>query len=82
MRRVLKDLGIVVRELLYALVAQPSRPGATREEAEGNQTQEEQLQDNLRRPASAREAAGRVAREVGKAAILQPTDRARRRPRR
>ncbi|WP_157464965.1 hypothetical protein [Deinococcus apachensis] len=82
MWRVMKDLAVVGRELFYGLIGQPSRSGPTHEEAEGNRAQGEQLQENLRRPASPREAAGRVAREVGKAAILQPTDRARRRPRR
>lgn len=76
MWRVVKDLWITLRELLYALLGQPTHPGATQEEAENNRAQ----QDNLKEapPATAREAATQVAREVGKAAIWQPTERARR----
>lgn len=76
MWRILKDLGVTLRELVYALLGQPSRSGPTRDEAENNRAQHEQLAASA--PASAREAATQVAREVGKAAIWQPTERARR----
>lgn len=76
MWRILKDLGVTLRELLYAVMGQPTHGGATREEAENNRAQQQNLSDAA--PATARDAAAQLAREVGKAAILQPTERARR----
>ena len=76
MWRVLKDLGVTLREVVLAVLGQPTQGGATREEAENNRAQQENLRDAP--PASAREAAAQVAREMGKAAILQPSERARR----
>lgn len=70
----LKDLWITLRELLYALVGQPTHSGATREEAQNNRAQQEHLKDAP--PATAREAAAQIVKEAGKAAILQPSARA------
>lgn len=81
MRRVLTALltalWSVLRELVFALVAQPSRPGATRAEREGQAAQAERLRDAP--DATPLETARQVGAEVGKAAIGQPTPYARRR---
>lgn len=66
-----------LRELLLALIGQPSRPGPTRQEQEAELAQREALRER-RAPASAWDAARQVGAEVGKAAIWQPTDAPRR----
>ena len=67
----------VLRELLLALIGQPSRPGPTRQEREAELAQQEALRD-APPPTTAWDAARQVGAEVGKAAIWQPTDAPRR----
>ena len=76
MRRVLTTFWSVLRELALALVAQPSRPGATRAEREGKAAQAERLREAP--DATPLDAARQVGAEVGKAALGQPTPYARR----
>ncbi|MHA0035696.1 hypothetical protein [Deinococcus radiodurans] len=66
-----------LRELLLALIGQPSRPGPTRQEQEAELAQREALRGR-QAPTSAWDAARQVGAEVGKAAIWQPTDAPRR----
>ena len=66
-----------LRELLLALIGQPSRPGPTRQERETALAQQEALRES-QAPATAWDAARQVGAEVGKAAIWQPTDAPRR----
>ena len=76
MRRVLTTFWSVLRELVLALVAQPSRPGATRAEREGKAAQAERLREAA--DATALDAARQVGAKMGKAALGQPTPYARR----
>lgn len=76
MRRILLTLRSVLRELAFALVAQPSRPGATRAERGGKAAQAERLREAP--DATPLEAARQVGAEVSKAALGQPTPYARR----
>lgn len=69
-----------LRELLLALIGQPSRPGATRQEREAELAQQEALRDHPS-PTTAWDAARQVGSEVGKAAIWQPTQAPRRKSR-
>lgn len=71
--RFLRPLLEILRELGLALIGQPSRPGPTRAEQRVNQIQRENLPGQLQVPASALDAAKQIGKEVGKAAILQPS---------
>lgn len=76
MRRVLTTSWSVLRELVFALAAQPGRPGATRAERDGKAAQAERLREAP--DATPLEAARQVGAEVGKAAVGQSTPYARR----
>lgn len=79
MFRALNQLWTVLREVFLALIGQPSRMGPNREEAENNAAQRDNLATDLQTSATAWEAAKALGKEAGKAAILQPTEAARRR---
>ncbi|KQR15543.1 hypothetical protein [Deinococcus sp. Leaf326] len=77
MWRVVTTLWTVLRELALALMAQPSRPGATRPERDSKAAQAERLREAP--DARLLDAARQVGAEVGKTALGQPTPAARRR---
>lgn len=77
MSRFLATLRTLLRETVLALIAQPSRPGATPEERAGKAAQAQRLRGAP--AASAWDAVRQVGSELGKAALGQPTPRARRR---
>ena len=79
MFRALTQLWTVLRELILALLGQPSRMGPNRAEAANNAAQRDNLAGDLQTPATAWEAAKAIGQEAGKAAILQPTEAARKR---
>lgn len=64
MRRVLTTFWSVLRELVFALVAQPSRPGATRAERDGKAAQAERLREAA--DATALDAAWQVGAEMAR----------------
>lgn len=79
MFRALRSMLDILRELIFALIWQPSRPGPTKGERQVNEVQRDNLPEQLQVPATSWDAAKQVGKEVGKAAILQPTPAPKRR---
>lgn len=77
MRRVLRTFWTVLREVAFALSAQPSRPGASPAERANKAAQTERLRQAPE--ATLLDAARQVGAEGAKAALGQPTPAARRR---